>query len=54
MENIWNLDNYDVWLAHYTDKTSYEGKYIMWQFTDSGLLNGVNGRVDFNYLYLFN
>lgn len=54
MENIWNLDNYDVWLAHYSDKTSYEGKYIMWQFTDSGLLNGVNGRVDFNYLYLFN
>lgn len=52
MENIWELDNYDVWLAHYTDQTTYEGSYIMWQFTSSGLLNGVKGVLDLNYLYL--
>ena len=24
------------WLAHYTDKTDYTGKYNMWQYTDVG------------------
>ena len=27
LENIWNIDNYSVWLAHYTNNTNYSGKY---------------------------
>ncbi len=51
MEFVWDLDEYGVWLAHYTDKTNYEGKYVMWQFTDSGKVNGVNKNVDLDYYY---
>lgn len=50
IENIWNLD-YDIWLAHYTEKTSYEGPRIMWQFTSSGKVPGINGNADVNFYY---
>lgn len=47
LKNIWMYnDDYDVWLAHYTDKTDYEGKYIMWQMTNIGKIDGINGDVD--------
>ena len=52
LERIWVLDEYDIWLAHYTKETNFSKDYVMWQFTDSGLLNGVKGPVDFNYLYI--
>lgn len=50
MENVWNLD-YDIWLAHYTDKTSYSGDKIMWQFTSSGEIPGIKGNADVNFYY---
>lgn len=47
LKNIWMYnDDYDVWLAHYTDKTDYEGKYIMWQMTNIGKIDGITGDVD--------
>lgn len=45
------LSNYDVWLAHYTNQTDYKGKYTMWQYTDSGNVQGIIGNVDKNYCY---
>lgn len=51
LEKIWNLDEYDVWLAHYIDKTTYEGNYIMWQFTDKGIVPGINSSVDLDFYY---
>lgn len=51
MENIWNLPNTKSWVAHYTDKTDYSKEYVMWQFTDSGLVPGIDGAVDLNYYY---
>lgn len=50
LKNIWKLEGYYTWLAHYTDKTNYEGEYLMWQFTDSGRVNGINNNVDLNYI----
>ena len=52
LEKLWDLEEYDTWVAHYTKETNYSKDYIMWQFTDSGLLSGVKGPVDFNYLYI--
>ena len=43
--------NYDVWLAHYTRETSYAGPYTFWQYTSSGYVNGISGRVDMNFWY---
>lgn len=51
LENIWSKTNHDVWLAHYTSKTNYEGNYRMWQMTSSGKINGIVGDVDIDILY---
>ena len=52
LNNVWLFnDTYNVWLAHYTDKTSYEGKYIMWQMADNGKIDGINSLVDIDIYY---
>lgn len=54
------LSEFDIWLAHYTGATQedplkrpsgYKGKYVMWQYTDSGTVNGINGKVDCDLFY---
>lgn len=40
-----------IWLAEYAEAPTYGGKYSMWQYTSSGRLNGIEGRVDFNQCY---
>lgn len=41
-----------IWLAEYKDKPTYGGTYSMWQYTSSGRINGIEGKVDFNLCYL--
>ncbi len=45
------LNRYTVWLAHWTAQTDYTGPYALWQYTDSGSVDGIQGNVDMNYLY---
>ena len=49
--NVSVLEKYNIWLAHYTDQTDYEGKYDIWQYTNMGSLLGINGAVDFNWCF---
>ena len=51
LENTWEVNEYDIWLAHYTKKTNYTGKYIMWQFTPNASVPGIPGDVDLNIYY---
>lgn len=52
LENMWlDIDDEKIWLAHYTDKTNYTNDYIMWQFTNVGVIEGINGYVDFDIYY---
>lgn len=51
LENIWNIEDYPTWLAHYTTSTNYKGKYSMWQLCQDGRISGINGAVDINVLY---
>ncbi len=51
LENVWDIDEYKVWLAHYTEKTSYEKDYLIWQFSDKGRIPGINGNVDLDFYY---
>ncbi|MDD2505385.1 MAG: glycoside hydrolase family 25 protein [Bacilli bacterium] len=52
LENFWNnINNYPVWLAHYTEKTDYKGDYIMWQLSNIGKIPGINAPVDINIMY---
>lgn len=41
-----------IWLAEYRDEATYGGTYGMWQYTSSGRISGIEGRVDFNLCYL--
>lgn len=52
LEKIWTGLDYDVWLAHYTESTNYQGDYKMWQFTSSGVVPGISSMVDLDLLYL--
>lgn len=52
------LDRYNKWVAeyayadkYYIDQLSYKGSYHMWQYTSSGTVPGISGRVDLNAWY---
>lgn len=46
------LENYMTWLAEYRETPQYGGRYQFWQYTSSGSVDGINGRVDLDISYL--
>ncbi len=52
LEDIWYPVDYDIWLAHYTKKTTYQGNYRFWQLCDNGKIDGIQGGVDVNVMYI--
>lgn len=52
LENVWtNENNHPVWLAHYTNATTYQGDYYMWQQGNTGRIAGISTDVDLDVLY---
>ena len=51
LESIWLPTKYDIWLAHYTNQTNYQGKYKLWQLCDNGKIDGIEGTVDIDVMY---
>ena len=52
LEKVWDkTDTRSVWLAHYTEKTDYEGPYMLWQASCTGRISGIDGAVDMDILY---
>ena len=51
LQNIWDTQNKNIWLAHYSDKTDYPNDYQIWQLSNVGKVNGINTDVDINVLY---
>ena len=52
LEKVWDkTDVRPVWLAHYTEKTDYEGPYMLWQASCTGKISGIDGDVDMDILY---
>ncbi len=45
------FNDYRIWLAQYNDENTYKGRYHMWQYTSSGNVPGIKGRVDMNVSY---
>lgn len=43
--------SYKIWLANYTTKTTYSNPYEYWQYTSSGSVDGISGKVDCNFWY---
>ena len=52
LNTVWNIDEYPTWLAHYTYNTDYDKEYFLWQFTNTGIVPGINSYVDLDILYL--
>ena len=52
LEKIWLDIDYEIWLAHYTSETNYKGEYRFWQLCNNGRVDGINGDVDINIMYL--
>ncbi len=48
--NTPEFDNYPLWIAHY-QVSEPRLKGIMWQFTEHGAMNGIDGNVDINIFY---
>lgn len=42
---------YKVWVAQYNTKVTYGGSYIIWQYTSTAKINGIDGVVDKNHSY---
>lgn len=50
--NTSQLGSYKIWVAQYNSSCTYSGSYAMWQYTDSGTIDGISGNVDLNQSYL--
>ncbi len=44
--------DYDLWLAEYSSTPSFYYDFQMWQYTDSGTVPGINGKVDLNMSFV--
>lgn len=42
------LTERNFWLAHYTYQTDYPYAHVMWQYTEKGKIDGIEGYVDLN------
>ncbi len=52
LETMWYANEFEnVWLANYTSKTSYTGKFQIWQLCNTGKIDGIDGYVDIDVLY---
>ena len=53
LENVWlDYEDSNIWLAHYTDQTNYQGKYMLWQMSSLGRVDGITeNTVDIDILY---
>ena len=42
----------DVWVAQWSSSCDYRGKYIIWQYSSTGSVNGIWGNVDMDKCYV--
>ena len=46
------LKDYDLWLAHYTERTNFPYNFTIWQYGSSGNVKGIEGRVDMDIAFV--
>ena len=46
------LNKYPAWVACWSSRMTYKGDFVMWQYTDSGRVDGINGIVDMNWYFI--
>ena len=51
--NTGSLTGYKIWLAQYASAPTYTAtRYDIWQYSSTGKVSGINGKVDMNISYL--
>ena len=48
MLDIQQLEDYEKWYAYYDDQIYYPYAFSIWQYSDSGSVDGIKGKVDMN------
>lgn len=51
MLDMERLNEYDKWFAFYDTYVYFPYEITMWQYTDSGVVNGIEGQVDLNITF---
>lgn len=46
------FSGHSLWVADWRGYCGYQGDYSMWQYTDSGKVEGIDGYTDRNYCYI--
>ena len=46
------LTQYPFWLAQYEERPSFQYHFHMWQYSESGQVEGIQGNVDLNLLFI--
>lgn len=49
--NASELTDYSIWTAQYASKCTCPVDYDIWQYSSSGSVSGISGKVDMNYMY---
>ena len=44
-------EKYEIWLARYNTSTGYTNVYTFWQYSSSGAVDGIAGKIDMNFWY---
>ncbi len=47
------LDSYNKWVAQWNATCNYTKKFVMWQYTSDGTVEGIKGRVDMDKYYKY-
>lgn len=47
--NSSKLDRFDKWVAQWNTACLYKKQFGMWQYSNTGKINGISGNVDLNY-----
>lgn len=50
--NLEELEQYDKWFAYYNSDFYYPYAYQVWQYSDKGSVNGIDGDVDMNISFV--
>jgi lysozyme len=45
------LENYDIWYADYQNAPLYPYEFKMWQYSEKGIIEGIEGAVDLNIFF---
>ena len=50
---LYELEEHPFWLALYSDRMTFPYRFEMWQYTDSGIVPGIEGKVDINLYFTY-